>query len=278
MTAHLIQYVKPLAGIAAIGTLAACSSDMTGANRHPVQLSFTTNATVASAANRVAADLVVGPAGDLVLKKVQLVFRKIELDRSGAADCVGGVEDSNDDQASAGDDDHENMDEDCEEVVSDPLLVDVPVDDALHPVINIPLSAGTFSQLEAQLAPARDEATGFNTANPNLAGKSVRVEGTFKGAPFVFTTPVRAKLEMEFDPALVIDETTKNATVAIDVRNWFLTSSGAAIDPTAATPGSLALRQIENNIRRSFHAFEDDEERGEDHHEGHHGNDDGEHN
>jgi len=166
---------------------------MTGANRHPVQLSFTTNATVTSAANRVAADLVVGSAGDLVLKKVQLVFGKLELDRSGAADCVGGVEDSNDDQASVGDDDHENMDEDCEEVVSDPLLVDVPVDDALHPVINIPLSAGTFSQLEAKLAPARDEATAFNTANPNLAGKSVRVEGTFKGTPFVFTSSVRAK-------------------------------------------------------------------------------------
>lgn len=277
MTARLIQYMKPLAGIAAIGTLAACSSDMTGANKHPVQVSFTTNATVTNAANRVAADLVVGSTGDLVLQKVQLVFRKLELDRSGTADCVGDVESDDNDQPNVGDE-SDNMGEDCEEVIRDPQLVDVPVDDALHPVINIPLSAGTFSQLEAKLAPARADATVFNTANPNLAGKSVRVEGTFKGTPFVFTTPVRAKLEMEFDPALVIDETTKNATVAIDVRNWFLTSSGAVIDPTTATPGTLALQQIENNIRRSFHAFEDDEERGEDHHEGHHGNDDGEHN
>jgi len=64
--------------------------------------------------------------------------------------------------------------------------------------------------------------------------------------------------------------------VAIDVRSWFLNSDGSAIDPNTATPGSVSLLRIENNIRRSFHAFEDDDERGEDNHEGHHGNDDGE--
>jgi hypothetical protein len=93
----------------------------------------------------------------------------------------------------------------------------------------------------------------------------------------VFTSPVRARVEMEFDPPLVIDATTKNATIAIDVRNWFLNSDGSVIDPTTATPGSTALQQIEQNIRRSFHAFEDDNESGEDHHEGHNGNDDGQH-
>jgi hypothetical protein len=266
MTKRLIQYTTPLAGIAALSILAGCSSDLTGGNTHPVQISFTTNTTVTSAATRVAADLVVGQDNELVLKKVQLVFGKLELDRTGTGDCIGDVE---------SDDDHANMGEDCEDVSRDPLLVDVPVDDALHPVINIPLAAGTFSQLEAKLTPARDGATLFNTTNPNLVGKSVRVEGTFKGTPFVFTSSVRAKLEMEFDPALVIDETTKNATVAIDVRKWFLTSDGAVIDPSAAMPGSTSQQQIENNIRRSFHAFEDDDQRGEDHHEGHHGNDDG---
>ena len=268
MTAHRIQYTRPLAGIAALITLAACSSDLTGGNRHPVQLSFTTNATVTGAANRVAADLIAGPAGELVLQRVQLVFRKIELDRVGTANCVG--------DADSDDDDRPNMGEECEDVSRDPLLVDVPVDDALHPVINIPLAAGTFSELEAKLAPAKDKSTDFNTANPNLVGKSVRVEGTFKGTPFVFTSRVRAKLEMEFDPPLVIDATTKNATVAINVRNWFLFSNGDVIDPITAAPGSFNLQRIENNIRRSFHAFEDDHERGEDHHEGH-GNDDGGH-
>ena len=264
MTARPIQYAKPLAGIAALTILAACSSDLTGGNKHPVQLSFTTNTTVAAAANRVAADLVVGQNNELVIQKVQLVFRKIELDRTGAADCVAEDESG---------DDHPNVGTECEDVMLNPLLVDVPVDNALHPVINIPLAAGTYKQLEARLGPARDNATAFNSANPNLVGNSVRVEGMFKGAPFVFTSSVNAKLEMEFDPSLVIDETTKNATVSIDVSKWFLNSSGQAIDPTTGTQGSN-MAQIENNIRRSFHAFEDDGERGEDHHEGH-GNDGG---
>jgi hypothetical protein len=268
MITFRIQNIAPLVGFAALGIVVGCSTDMTGGNTHPVQLSFTTNTTVAAAANRVVADLVVGTGTDFVLQRVQLVFPRLDLDRAGTADCVGNVE---------SDDDHENMGGDCEDVSLNPVLVDVPLDDALHPVINIPLAAGTFSQLEAKLAPAKSTATDFNTANPNLVGKSVRVEGTFKTVPFVFTSPVRAKVEMQFDPPLVIDATTKNATIAIDVRKWFLNPDGTVIDPTTATPGSAALQQIEQNIRRSFHAFEDDNERGEDHHEGHNGNGDGQH-
>ena len=276
MTVTLPKHAKPLAAVLILGFLAACSSDLTGGNRHPVQLSFTTNSTVAGASNRMAADLVVGPANELVLQKVQLVLGKIELDQTGTADCVAEADDANDDNGDISHDDHEGNSEECEVVSRDPLLIDVPVDDALHPVINIPLAAGTYRELEAKLRPARDESVAFNTANPNFVGKSVRVEGTFKGTPFVFASSVRSKLEMEFDPPLVVDETTKNATVSIDVRKWFVDASGAVIDPTTATPGSSSFSQIERNIRRSFHAFEDDEERGEDHHEGHHGNDDGE--
>jgi len=274
MTVALLQYTKPLAGIAALGFLTACSGDLTGGNMHPVKLSFTTHTGAAVSANRVAADLVVGAADELVLQRVQLVLRKIELDRTGTADCVGEIENDDDNGA----DDHSGpREEGCEEVIRDPILIDVPVDDALHPVITVPLPAGTFSELEAKLAPARETSTQFNATNPDLVGNSVRVVGTFKGTPFVFRSRVRAKLEMEFDPPLVIDETTKNATISLDVRKWFLNSSGALIDPSAAPAGSSNLLQIENNIRRSFHAFEDDDERGEDHHEGHNGNDDGEH-
>jgi hypothetical protein len=195
------------------------------------------------------------------------VLGKLELDRQGDADCVGEIESSDDDRGEHG--------AECEDVSRDPIFVDVPVDGTLHPELNVPLAAGTYSQLEAKLEPARDRFTEFNAAHPDLVGNSIRVEGTFKGTPFVFTAPIRAKLEMEFDPPLVIDETTKNATISLDVSRWFLDSSGNAIDPTTATADSDALLQIENNIRRSFHAFEDDGERGEDNHEGHNGNDDG---
>jgi hypothetical protein len=281
MTVRMIPYLKPVAGVAALALLAACSSDLTGGNRHMVRLSFATRTGASPSANRVAADLVTGTGDNqLVIKSVQLVLGKIELDRVGTADCVGELENEEDNQGRAderdGGDDAGRMNEECEEVQRDPVLINVPVDDQLNPVITVPLASGTFTDLEAKLEPARDKFTAFNSANPNLVGKSVRVEGTFGSAmtPFVFTSSVRSKLKMEFDPPLLIDDNTKNATVNIDVRNWFLTSSGAVIDPNTATPGSNNLLLIESNIRRSFHAFQDDDERGEDHHDG---NDDGGH-
>jgi hypothetical protein len=269
MKKNLSGRLRPILGSFAVAAVAGCSSDLTGGNNHPVQLSFTTHVAAAPGANILASDQAVDPAGDLVLQKVQLVFGKLELDRSGSADCVA--------EAEAADDDHEHMGEECEDVSRAPFLVDVPVDATLHPLLNVPLAAGTYSKLEAKLEPARDRFTDFNAAHPDLVGKSVRVEGTFKGTPFVFSAPVRAEVEMGFDPPLVIDETTRNATVSLDVSKWFLDSAGNVIDPSTATPDSENLARIESNIRQSFHAFEDDSERGEDHHEGHDGNDDGGH-
>lgn len=257
-------YNFKFAGIVALSTLAACSSDLTGTNRQPVRLSFTTNVTGAAATGiRISPDLSVGAAGDLILTKVQVVIGKIELNENDATNCVAEIEATGDDHADVG--------QECEDVSRDPVLVDIPVDAALHSVLNVPLAQGTYTKLEAKLQAARDNATAFNTANPNLVGKSVRVEGTFKGTPFVFTSAVSAELEMEFNPPLVIDATTMNATVTLDVAKWFLDSSGAVIDPNTATAGTSALQTIEDNIRRSFHAFEDNDESGVDDNTEHHG-------
>lgn len=279
MIVRHLRRIELLVGIAAFGVIAGCSSDTTGANRRPVQFSFTTHVAATTTSNVLASDQAVDAAGNLVLSNVQLVFRKLELDPHGTADCVGEVVDANDDNA---DDDHGRNEEECEAVSRDPIFVDIPVDGTLHPTMMIPLAEGTFSELEAKLGPAKDKFTDFNAAHPELVGNSVRVRGTIMQngvrKDFDFRAPVRAKLELEFDPPLVIDATTTKATISLDVSKWFLDSSGNVIDPTTATPGSANLAQVENNIRRSFHAFEDDHERGEDHHEGHDGNDDGGHN
>lgn len=250
--------VKSIAGGLAILALAACGSDVTGTNRKQVQLSFTTNATGATRSVSASRDIVVGATNDLVLTKVQVVIDKIELNENDATSCVAEIENANDDHAHIGDE--------CEDVARDPILVDIPLDDAAHTVVNVPLAQGTYSKLEAKLEPARADATTFNTANPNLVGKSIRVEGTYKGTAFVFTSSVRTSLEMKFNPPLVIDATSTNATVAFDVRKWFLDSNGAVINPNTATPGSSALQKIEDNVHRSFRAFEDDDKSGVDDH------------
>jgi hypothetical protein len=197
-----------------------------------------------------------------------MVFDDIELGENDDVDCVAEIE-SEDGGHDEMDRDRDEMEEECEDVSRDPLLVDIPVDDAAHAVITVPLAEGTFRKIEAKLEPSRVAA--FNALHPNVAGRSVRVEGTFKGNSFVFTSAVRASLEMEFDPPLVIDASTKNATISLDVTRWFIDRNGAVIDPRSATPGSNALEQIEDNIRRSFHAFEDDDESGMDDHDEHRG-------
>ncbi|MDQ6690639.1 MAG: hypothetical protein M3Z18_09030 [Gemmatimonadota bacterium] len=253
---------------------------MTGANLHPVKLSFTSKvstlpgAAIRSAVSnlmagpsfRTRSNLAVGTAGTFTITKVQLVLDKIELNDGEATNCVNEIE--------AAGDDHAKVGVECEDVSRDPVLVDIPVDGTLKAALNVPLAAGSYTKLEAKLEPARDNATAFNAANTNLVGKSVRVEGTCTSCAtpgaFVFTSAVRAGLEMSFNPPLVIDATTTNATVSIDVAKWFLDNSGNVIDPSSATTGSAALQMIEDNIRRSFHAFEDDTESGVDDHRGHH--------
>ena len=268
MNARYSYCLNVLSGVAALCALEACSTDLTGANMRPVQLSFTTRAAPGGGSGISASpDLVIGPAGDLVLTKVQLVLGKIELGEDDDVNCVEDIE-SGDDHDDINDD-HEETEDECEEVSRDPLLVDIPADAAVHSVITVPLTEGTYRKLEAKLESAREAA--FNSLNPTLAGKSVRVEGTFRGKPFVFTSAVRSSLDMEFAPPLVIDATTKNATISIDVAKWFVDRNGAVIDPSHATQASDALDQIEDNIRRSFHAFEDDDESGMDDHEEHRG-------
>jgi hypothetical protein len=84
------------------------------------------------------------------------------------------------------------MGEDCE-MVADPLLVDVPLDDALHPVINIPLAEGTFSELEASWR--RQEARhGFQHREPE-SRRQERARGRHvQGTPFVFSSAVEGRM------------------------------------------------------------------------------------
>lgn len=273
MNIRISNYLSVLLGLVALGATQACS-DMSGGNRRAVQLSVTSKTSagvVTSVSTGAAFDLKVGSAGDLVLTKAQVVVDDIELNQKDGDNCDGDFENEHDDdnsQASddnsqSGDDNEEHTDG-CAEVAGGPLLIDIPLDNSVKPVLTVPLAEGTYTGLEIKIAAADADETAFNSANPTFVGKSVRVEGTYKGTPFVFTSPIRAAVESRFEPPLVIDATTKNATISIDVARWFLDGNGNAIDPTLAAPGNATQRQIENNIRASFHAFHDDDESGVD--------------
>lgn len=267
LTKRITTAVVP---VAALVSLAACgaSGDVTGTARQPVSLSFTTRAAPAASPSlsgtQSRADLVLGTNGELVLTKVQVVLSRIELTRTDAVSCVNDDSTRDDSGRDSAEAEHEG----CEQVSGKPVVLDIPVDAAVHTAINVPLSAGTYTKLEARVAPAAE----VTTTNPELAGASIRVTGTFNGTAFTFTTALRRKIEMEFHPPLVVDATTKNATVNIDVSSWFKSASGAVIDPATANAGGVNADLVRSNIRASFRAFEDDDKVGDDH--GHHGGSD----
>ena len=97
--------------------------------------------------------------------------------------------------------------------------------------------------------------------NPNFANSSIRVEGTFNGTAFVFTSALSEKEELEFNPPIVVDATNKNITVQIDLRSWFK-SGTTVINPATANPGQPNENLVRSNIKASLRALEDDDRNG----------------
>lgn len=241
---------------------AACTDATTGASRHAISLSLTT-ASAGALASRSPTSPVSGGvsidagASTLALSRAELVARRIELAPASAADCAGVAE--------AGDD-HGSSSDGCAELESGPTLLDLPLDASTKTNISAAVPAGSYRALEIRIGPVtsgNSRSAAFRAAHPELQGVSVRVEGTFNGKAFVFTSAVDARMELSFAPPVVVDAANPNVTVAIDLARWFSDGAGGTLDP--GDPANAA--RISANITGSFRAFEDDDHDGhEDHH------------
>lgn len=250
--------VLPFVALAIALGSAACSDSTSPAARNGLSVSFSTapQATAGATLQRSSFgprfSIVAGSGSDtLVVTKVQLVLSKMEL-ASASSVCSGTTQD------------------DCPEMHLNPMLVDLPLDSTLATPLSVPIPAGTYTKLEAKIdaVAANDtDAPGvadFLAANPGFQGVSVRVEGTWNGQAFTYTTNSEAELELAFNPAVVVDSTGMNLTVNIDVASWFRSSGGALIDPSTAGPGGANASVVGENIKRSFKVYEDDNRDGQD--------------
>lgn len=256
--------VVPVCALTLMGTLACSSADVSGNALQNVSLSFAAQEgpSVASVFDGASIAGSTTPAVVPTITKVQLVLTKLQLGRTDDVACVDDDDIAASSSTSSGDKDHS-----CEHVSRDPLLIDMPVDGTLQTKLTVPLAAGTYRKLEAKLEPVKSgSSTGsvFLAAHPEFAGVSVKVDGTYNGAPFTYKSALRAVVHMRFKPPLVIDAATTNATITVDVSKWFMNGS-TVIDPTKAVPGSSASHKIEKNIRESFRAFKDNGKKGKDH-------------
>ncbi|MDT8341608.1 MAG: hypothetical protein RQ751_08855 [Longimicrobiales bacterium] len=191
----------------------------------------------------------------LVLDRVALVLEEIELERLFDDDC----------DAIQGEDDH------CEEFEAGPFLVELPLDGSVEQVLFIDVPADTYDELEFELDLPDDDDQAerdFVQAHPEFDGVTIRVEGTWNGEPFVFTSDIEAEQELELNPPLVVaaDSGPANLTLALDISGWFRDGSGNLVDPRTANKDGENQSLVEGNIERSFDIFEDDDRDGDDDH------------
>jgi hypothetical protein len=229
----------------------ACSDNPAGPEgQGTVVFQLATTGTGATAAPTLAVSVTRG-SDVIVISDVQLVARKIKLEREDGS-CPPDLEVDPEEEA------------ECPSLKLGPLLLDPPVDEGADATFTVNVPAGVYDELTLQIhKPAGSNDAAFIAANPDFDGVSIRVNGTWNGTPFTFTTDLTQVVEVEFEnPVEVVADGETSLTLLLDVRGWFLDQGGGSL----LNPLSLsqqARSRIEQNIRQSFHAFEDDDQDGE---------------
>jgi hypothetical protein len=280
---HSMRALVPALLLGTVG-LAACG-DSTGTSSGPqgqVSMSLASQPRTAVTPSRASFAVTSSTPGTysdgtntLVLTKVQVVVRKIELEQHTAvcAQAEVSAEISADQGSTGGGNDNPPGDDDgCAELKLGPVLLDVPVTSTgAQQTLSVTLPAGNYDELKFQIhKPEGSNDQAFLAANPDFAGTSIHVEGTWNGTPFTFNSALTTAQKVELaQPLAVAANQTTDLTVLVDVSQWF-TSAGTLLDPNTGNSGQPNQSVIENNIRASFHAFEDHDHDGEDDH-GQHG-------
>jgi hypothetical protein len=252
--------------VTGVTSISGCTNASGPSNRN-VSVSFATLVSAPAAAaprgGQPALDVQVG-GHTLSIASAQVVLSRIELAASTTTQCDSAT--SGDESGSL--DMNGGEHHDCEQIELGPTLVNLPVDSTVITPLALGIPAGTYSALEAKLHPITsgdaNDAT-FLTAHPEFSGVSVRVTGTFDGASFTYSGSPTAHLELEFNPPVVVDNTT-NITVHIALDRWFENPDGSLIDPATANASGQNASVVANNIQNSFRAFRDDDHRGDDGH------------
>lgn len=188
----------------------------------------------------------------LVVSSVEIVLREIELEHDDdVTDCAPELED----------------DSDCdEEVELEPRLFSVPLGAAgAQRSFSVDVLPGSYRKLEVtvhRLESGDPDDAALIQANPGLEDVSIRVTGTYNGTPFTYTTDLDVELEFEMAPPLeVTEEQGAEITLFIDLASWFRDGS-QLLNPASANEGGQNESKVEENIKNSLEAFEDDDQDG----------------
>jgi hypothetical protein len=239
-------------GVLATLVLAGCDA---GGPSSSAQVNFSVATQPSAADASDTSETYTDGSNTLVINRVRLVLREIELKRVEAtSSCDGSGDDS------------------CERLEVGPMLLDLPLGAGVAHSFTVPVAAGSFDEVEFEIHPPSHDDTpdvAFVQAHPDLAGVSVQVDGTFNGVEFSFASDLAAEEEIELSPPLVLTESgTADLTLMVDLGRWFRDGAGLLIDPGTANVGLANEPMVESNIRATLQAFEDENHDGTDDHHG----------
>jgi hypothetical protein len=248
---HAVTAVA-IAGIVALG---ACSDPTQLEMRGGVAVSFATRSpTLApgfspSTAAVLLDDTLVTGSDTLIITRARLVLRDIELKPQETVSCDGDTGPG------------------CEEIELGPFLVELPLAQGAQQEFAVEVPAGAYSRIDFEVHKVGDDPAdlAFLTQHPEFEDISIRVDGSFNGSAFVFTTDLNEEQELTLVPPLVVTDTTStNVTILVVLDSWFRTPTGALVDPATANKGGANEGLVTENIKQSLDAFEDPDSDGSD--------------
>lgn len=214
-----------------------------------VQVSFATRSPAPSLS--VMANDTISEGGNvLVITRAEIVLREIELKRVETANCDTDA---------------------CEKFEAGPVLVNLPLGAGAQQRFALDIPAGSYNEIEFDIHKPDDGDPvdqAFVAANPAFADISIRVQGTWNGTPFTYTTDLNVEQELALSPVLeIIDQASStNLTILLDISTWFRDQAGALVNPADANKDGPYESIVANNIQNSVEAFEDaDRDGGDDH-------------
>lgn len=146
-----------------------------------------------------------------------------------------------------------------------PVAVNLNLDGSLNPISVNEVPAGRYDEIEFEIHKPEDNETppdpDFKIGTSGDERFSVIVRGTYNGQDFLYRSTENMEQEIELGSPLIIEEGQGNinVTLTIDLSRWFVDENGNELDPTLEDNRD----EIDESIKRSFEAFEDNDEDGE---------------
>lgn len=217
-----------------------CGSTGTKGNLSSLSLSFTAkNASQTSAKQRATTQ-----SSHVTITEAKMLIRGVEF----KSDLEG-----------------DGIPDDSLDYKAGPFVVNLNLDGSLNEVAVSEVPSGQYDEIEFDVHKPEDNETppdpDFKIGDSGDERFSIIIKGTYNGQDFTYRSRENMKQEIELSPPLTIDEDTENinVTMRVDLSQWFVDENGNPIDPT----NTNMRNEIDDSIERSFEAFEDNDEDGE---------------